>query len=369
MTIPAASENNFPKARFGPSYLSVTMGEIFKWSASGIHCEGLQGDASDRSYFRVSQKNTERVYLNKAQNSIQSLIIMQLEKPALDTKIDFIQMLKFLRSLDLPAPELFYYDSPQGLLFLEDCGTMTLEDQLYAFPQDKALLYRQAVELLVRMQSQATHSEDSTCPAYHRKFDVEKLMWEFNFMLDYYVDDFCDSPLDSLAKKELSEVFSSLCESLAAEKLYFTHRDYHSRNLMFNQERLVLIDFQDARMGPCQYDLVSLLKDSYVKIEDTLVEELIDYYILLKEKAEEQKVDREKFGDIFDKMSIQRNLKAVGTFAYQSVKKNNNRYEGFIAPSLGYVRKALRCRFKNSSLQKVLSKHIPGLGQKEELDL
>jgi hypothetical protein len=194
-------------------------------------------------------------------------------------------------------------------------------------------------------------------------------MWEFNFMLDYYVDDFCDSPLESLARKELSEVFSSLCESLAAEKLYFTHRDYHSRNLMFNQERLVLIDFQDARMGPCQYDLVSLLKDSYVKIEDTLVEELIDYYILLKEKAEGQKVDREKFGDIFDKMSIQRNLKAVGTFAYQSVKKKNNRYEGFIAPSLGYVRKALRCRFKNSSLQKVLSKHIPGLGQKEELDL
>jgi len=221
----------------------------------------------------------------------------------------------------------------------------------------------------VRMQSQATGTVDSTCPAYYRKFDVKKLMWEFNFMLDYYVDDFCDSPLESLARKELSEVFSSLCESLAAEKLYFTHRDYHSRNLMFNQERLVLIDFQDARMGPCQYDLVSLLKDSYVKIEDTLVEELIDYYILLKEKAEGQKVDREMFGDIFDKMSIQRNLKAVGTFAYQSVKKNNNRYEGFIAPSLGYVRKALRCRLKNSSLQKVLSKHIPGLGRKEPFDL
>jgi len=369
MTIPAASENNFPKARFGSSYLFVTMSKIFKWSTSEIYCEALQGDASDRSYFRVSQRNSEKLPKNKSPKSFKSLIVMQLEKPVLEMEIDFIRVLKFLRSLDLPAPELFYYDVPKGLLFLEDCGTMTLKGQLHEFPQDKIRLYRQAVELLVRMQSQATNSVDSTCPAYHRKFDVKKLMWEFNFMLDYYVDDFCDSPLESLARKELSEVFSSLCESLAAEKLYFTHRDYHSRNLMFNQERLVLIDFQDARMGPCQYDLVSLLKDSYVKIEDTLVEELVDYYILLKEKAEGQKVDREKFGDIFDKMSIQRNLKAVGTFAYQSVKKNNNRYEGFIAPSLGYVRKALRCRFKNSSLQKVLSKHIPGLGQKEELDL
>ena len=98
MTIPAASENNFPKARFGPSYLSTTMEKIFKWSASGIHCEGLQGDASDRSYFRVSQKNSEGVLRNKAQKSLQSLIVMQLEKPVLDMEIDFTRVLKFLQS-------------------------------------------------------------------------------------------------------------------------------------------------------------------------------------------------------------------------------------------------------------------------------
>ncbi len=369
MTISAASKNNFPKARFGPSYLSTTMEKIFKWSASGIHCERLEGDASERSYFRVSQKNSGRLLRNKSQTSLRSLIIMQLEKPILDMEIDFIRVLKFFRGLDLPTPELFYYDVPKGLLFLEDCGTMTLKDQLHAFPQSKAQLYRQAVELLVRMQSQATGSIDSTCPAYHRKFDVKKLMWEFNFMLDYYVDEFCGSPLESLARKELSEAFTPVCESLAAEKLYFTHRDYHSRNLMFFQGHLILIDFQDARMGPCQYDLVSLLKDSYVKIDDTLAEELIDFYIQLKEKEEGRKVNREKFDRIFDGMSIQRNLKAVGTFAYQSVKKNNKRYEGFIAPTLGYVRKALRRQFKDTFLQKVLSKHIPGLDRKEEVDL
>jgi len=369
MTISAASKNNFPKARFGPSYLSTTMEKIFKWSASGIHCERLQGDASDRSYFRVSQKNSEGLFKNKSQKNLQSLIVMQLEKPVLDMEIDFIRVLKFLRSLNFPAPELFYYDVPKGLLFLEDCGTMTLKDQLHEFPQDKTRLYRQAVELLVRMQSQATDSIDSTCPAYHRKFDVKKLMWEFNFMLDYYVDEFCGSPLESSARKELREVFTPVCESLAAEKLCFTHRDYHSRNLMCDHGHLSLIDFQDARMGPCQYDLVSLLKDSYVKIEDTLVEELIDYYILLKEKEEGQKVDRERFRDIFDKMSIQRNLKAIGTFAYQSVKKNNNRYKDFIVPTLGYVQKTLMRRFKGTSLQKVLLKHIPGLDRKEEVDL
>ena len=185
---------------------------------------------------------------------------MQLEKPVLDMEIDFTRVLKFLRGLTSPHRSFFITIFQKGLLFLEDCGTMTLEDQLNASPQSKAQLYRQAVELLVCMQSRATHSIDSTCPAYHRKFDVKKLMWEFNFMLDYYVDEFCDSPLENLARKELREVFTPLCESLAAEKLCFTHRDYHSRNLMFDQGRLILIDFQDARMGPCQYDLVSLLR-------------------------------------------------------------------------------------------------------------
>jgi N-acetylmuramate 1-kinase len=361
MTIASSSESNFPKARFGLSYLSVTMSEILKWPTSEIHCELLEGDASDRCYFRISQSASEESHETKSKKDLQSLIIMQLEKPVLDVEINFTLILKFLRELDLPTPELFYYDVSKGLLFLEDCGKMTLGDQLNAFPQDKGELYRQAIKLLVNMQSRATHSIDSTCPAYHLKFDVKKLMWEFNFMLDNYVVEFCGFPLDSLARKELSTAFIPLCESLAAEKLCFTHRDYHSRNLMFDKGCLTLIDFQDARMGPCQYDLVSLLRDSYVQIDDTLTDELIDFYIQLKETKDGEGVDRDDFGRIFDEMSIQRNLKAIGTFAYQSTKKNNNRYKSSISPTLNYVRKALKRRFKNTSLQRILLKYVPGL--------
>ena len=108
------------------------------------------------------------------------------------------------------------------------------------------------------------------------------------------------------------------------------------------------------------YDLVSLLKDSYVQIDDALVEELINFYIQLKEKEQGQKVDREKFDQIFDGMSVQRNLKAIGSFAYQSVK-NNYRYKDYIIPTLSHVRKALSRRFNNSPLQEVLLQHIPGL--------
>jgi aminoglycoside/choline kinase family phosphotransferase len=363
MSISATPENNFPKARFGPSYLSATIEKLFKRLPVEIHCESLEGDASDRSYFRVSLKN-------KVDQKIpQSLIIMQIKEPIPEQETDFTRILKFLRKLDLPAPELFYYDVSMGLLFLEDCGAITLEAQIKMFPQHKAKLYRKAVKLLFEMQTQATRAIDSTCPAYHLKFDVEKLIWEFNFMLDNYVDKFCRSPLESFAKKELNEAFIPLCESLAEEELHFTHRDYHSRNLMFNEDQLVLIDFQDARMGPCQYDLVSLLKDSYMQIDDVLVQELIDFYIQLKEQAEGRKIDREKFTQIFDGMSIQRNLKAIGTFAYQSTYNNNNRYRGYISPTLDYVRRALKRRFKGTVLERMLLKNIPGLDGKEVNEL
>lgn len=359
MTVPAGSENNFPKARFGPSYLSMVVEKIFQGPTPEISCQALEGDASDRSYFRVSLKGEANP------KGPQSLIVMQLKEPVSELETDFTLILKFLRGLDLPAPELFHYDVSMGLLFLEDCGMRTLEDQLSEFPQNKAQLYHQAVDLLVHMQTRAMRTIDSTCPAYSLRFDVEKLMWEFDFMLDHYVGGLCGSPLASSTRKEVREVFTPLCESLAAQELCFTHRDYHSRNLMVDGERLVLIDFQDARMGPCQYDLVSLLRDSYAQIDDMLVEELVDRYIRLKEKEEGREVDREEFGRVFDGMSVQRNLKAVGTFAYQSVEKNNKRYRDYIAPTLGYVRQTLDRRFGNSALRETLLKHIPGLKEKE----
>jgi len=361
MTAPAASESNFPKARFGPSYLSAAVEKIFQWPVSEISCQALEGDASDRSYFRVLLKDATNL------KDPRSLIVMQLKEPVSELETDFTRILKFLRGLDLPAPELFHYDVPMGLLFLEDCGIRTLEDQLNEFPQNKVQLYRQAVELLVQMQTRATRAMNADCPAHHLRFDVEKLMWEFDFMLDHYVSELCGLPLESSIRKEVREAFIPLCESLAAEELCFTHRDYHSRNLMVDGERLVLIDFQDARMGPCQYDLVSLLRDSYVQVDSNLMEELVDYYIQLKEKDKGQKVDREEFTRIFDAMSVQRNLKAVGTFAYQSVEKNNDRYTAYIAPTLAYVRQTLDRRFGNSALRETLLKYIPGLGGREAI--
>jgi hypothetical protein len=130
---------------------------------------------------------------------------------------------------------------------------------------------------------------------------------------------------------------------------------------MLHNEKISVLDFQDALMGPCQYDLASLLRDSYIALLEEMIDELIEYYISKKEAVDGIKIDRKNFRELFDLMSIQRNLKAAGRFAYINSVKKNNFYLQFIPQTLGYVKKNL---IKNKGLQelhKLLSKYVEEL--------
>ena len=351
---PASGKHDSP-ARFDNSILCQSLQSIVRSTVHNVTFSPLLGDASDRNYFRVTfQKDS-------ADNLLVSMIVMQLKNPVPDGETDFARILKFLNTLELPVPKLFHYNSERGLLFLEDCGHTTLEDWVCEHPEDKGAYYRQAVELLARLHQRATKNSDADCPAYHLKFDVEKLMWELDFMLEHYVKGLHKSLLKEREMDEVRRHFFALCETLAAQEPTFTHRDYHSRNLMARDGKLILLDFQDARMGPCQYDLVSLLKDSYVPLSDKFRNEMIEHFIQQKEKEEARPVNRREFYRIFEWMSIQRNLKAVGTFAYQSIVKRNHRYLEYIPGTLDYVRQTLNTCPDLSELKQTLAKYLPGL--------
>ncbi len=340
------------KARFDVAYLQSQLKSIYRSETTEIEFAPLQGDASTRNYFRVG------FHLENGSQDKQSVIVMQLEKPCGDQN-DFSMILTYLQGLRLPVPQLHAFDGSNGLLFLEDCGDVTLETGIRdASLEEKKVLYRQAVELLASLQKSATQNIGGDCPVFYLRFDVDKLMAEIDFMIEYYLQGL---KLRALSPGQISVIrsrFKPLCQTLATQKLYFAHRDYHSRNLMLKNGKLVMLDFQDARMGPCQYDLVSLLRDSYVTLEDDFVEEMINHFIGLKEESGET-IDRDAFWEIFDLMSIQRNMKAVGTFAFQSVEKQNDRYLQYIAPTLGYVKKTFDKRPDLAPLRESLSLVIP----------
>ncbi|HTU99684.1 MAG TPA: phosphotransferase, partial [Luteitalea sp.] len=135
------------------------------------------------------------------------------------------------------------------------------------------------------------------------------------------------------------------------------HRDYHSRNLMLHRQKLYLIDYQDARLGPDTYDLASLLRDSYVDLSDSMVNWLLAYFLALTGRPESEAEFRERF----DVMSLQRNLKALGTFGYQTIAKQNPVYIQYMPRTLRYVRTNLARYRAFGRLHDLLAAHVDEL--------
>ena len=314
----------------------------------------LTGDASTRRYYRLFFPNSER--------PDETFVVMQLESPQPGTETDYGKLTRFLSSIGIPVPNLFAYDDIKGILLIEDCGDLLLQEAVKACRSERSIRcwYEKSIDLIVRMQKRATVTMESNCPAHHLKFDVEKFMWEFDFMLTHYIQGLLGQNLTAAEKEEIRNQFKTVCVILAEEETWFVHRDYHSRNLMIKDGELKVLDFQDARMGPRQYDLASLLRDSYTELPEELIDALIDYYIdLMNDNGE--RFDRKRFRYIFDLVALQRNLKAIGTFSFQKICRGNNRYVEDITRTLSHINKTLSRLPGFSDLRRVLARRIPGI--------
>jgi aminoglycoside/choline kinase family phosphotransferase len=135
------------------------------------------------------------------------------------------------------------------------------------------------------------------------------------------------------------------------------HRDFHSRNLMRHRGVLYWIDFQDARMGPATYDLASLLRDSYVDLSPEFVAERVEEFRQRALPGE----SRDAFQRRFDLTSVQRNLKALGTFGYMATVRGIPVYLQYIPRTLQHAAHNLRRYPELSGLQRVLARHVEEL--------
>jgi aminoglycoside/choline kinase family phosphotransferase len=325
----------------------------------------LTGDASNRRYFRVEL----------AGGPPHSLIVMQLASPEAFkqseeavsgaaptiTELPFVNILLHLAKADVAVPTLYYYDKPAGLLYLEDVGNVTLAEACgNATSPDTPELYRRAVDALVRLHLRATFPADPACLAFGRAFDVPLLMWEFDHFIEYGIEKRAGTVLPEAEREQIRTEMRKIAEVLADQPRVFTHRDYHSRNLMVQDERLRVLDFQDALMGPASYDLASLLRDSYLSLDEELIDELVVRYLEGRAKAGAP-LDRMTFQRLFDLTSIQRNLKAAGRFVYILLEKDNDRYLQYIPRTLGYVKRNFERYRDLRPLRKALSRHVPEL--------
>jgi aminoglycoside/choline kinase family phosphotransferase len=303
----------------------------------------LTGDASDRRYYRIQLPDGA------------SIVLSLYSAPFEFDKLSFVNVGELLQQMPVPVPTVLGHAEEIGVLALEDLGDVTLQAHLGAVtPAEHAARYRQAVALIATLQRRGAELASPAYTPYGIAFDVEKLTWELDFFTKHFIEAYKGVVVAQAARDELRSEFGLLIEELASEPRVLCHRDYHSRNLMLHQDRLYIIDFQDARMGPDTYDLVSLLRDSYVDLPVSTVDELIAYFLALKGGTGQEVEFRRRF----DVMALQRNLKALGTFGYQTTARRNPVYIQYIPRTLRHVRDNLAGQRRFGRLRDLLAAHV-----------
>lgn len=334
-------------------YLAEWLSSSAAKSSKGASVESvvkIPGDASTRQYFRVTMNG-------KAQPS--SFILARVE-PFADQResYPFLIVRDHLEASGVDVPKVFNSDPDAGFVLLEDLGDDTLLRRLQDVSNSdvERHLYEKVIDSLITMQLEASPlpGRKKDLEAFKLRFDHEKLMWEVNFAIEHFYKIYLKRDIAASDLKIMTEGFSEICHFLAAQPTVLTHRDFHSRNVMAKGDRLVMIDFQDARMGPAQYDLASLLRDSYYQLEEAQIVRLLDYYVVSLEARTGKAIDREKFHYVFDMMAVQRNFKAIGSFASFLNRRGNATYLKYIGNTFENIRRTLLKYPKYSKLRETL---------------
>jgi aminoglycoside/choline kinase family phosphotransferase len=316
-----------------------------------VRIEKLGGDASDRNYYRIH-------LTGQVGEGCKTLVIMELQAPFSGDELPFVNILHTLETAGLGVPRVHGVAQAQGLLLLEDLGDEILQEKIYGEKPDQVeALYREALDMIVTMQCDVKASPH--CVAFKTAFTAETFVRELNFFRAHYIEGLLGKRIHPEDRRVIDRFFLWLASLLEDQERLFTHRDYHSRNLIYHQGRLKMLDFQDARLGPAQYDVASLLRDSYVVLDDRMRNTLLDYYVSETEGRMKARIDRSGFIYVFDMASLQRNLKAIGTFAHQAVERKNPRYLKYIAPTLAHVKENLRKYDGLTPYGEALARYLP----------
>jgi len=286
----------------------------------------------------------------------------EITKGPAPSELPFLNVQRYLRAGGIEVPGIWSHDPRHGLIYLEDLGDRTMESAVAgAGETHRRPYYEAAIEGLARLQEHATARPEG-CVAFWRRFDRELLRWELDHFREWLLEAQRGAVLTGPDREALDRAFDAIADELAAAPTAFVHRDYQSRNLMVQGDwpdvRLRLIDFQDALTGPLPYDLVALLRDSYVELSRAEVGRFVERYLVRRRPP----IAREAFWRLFHLQTVQRKLKDAGRFVFIERRKNNPSFLPFVAPSLRYARDALLELDDLASLRTLLTRHVAEFG-------
>ena len=309
----------------------------------------LTPDASTRVYFRVPWKRATAVA------AVYPEAFDETVQPYLDVTRLFLDSA-------LPVPDVYAVDGASGIIMQEDLGDNQL-CQVFetASDDEREALLEKAIEIISRIQGATQRAFERDSIACRLAFDEPKLSWELNFFFDHYFGSLRKESLTHGQAAELKSELNDIAAELSAAPRVLCHRDYHSANLLVDRRgQIRIVDHQDARMGPASYDLVSLLMDRQPappSLGEVRAHRL--FFLEARRRQGLNAIDPDDFCREFRLMTIQRGLKAIGTFSYQTaVCGRGELYERHIQPTLSIVLQAAEWLERFPVLQRMINERL-----------
>jgi N-acetylmuramate 1-kinase len=285
------------------------------YTRSDLRWSALSGDASFRRFYRV---HLARVHLAGPTPGPRALIAMDAP-PATENNAQFVRLSVRFREHGVQVPEVIEADLERGFLLVEDLGD-TLYADVYG-TSARTLALEAALEMLIRIH--VMDNSDGLVPPY----TVERFRDELGLFTDWLIGGLLGITPDRAVRDLLARSWRCLIDNTRMQPQRCVHRDFHSRNLLFRDGAAAAVDFQDALWGPLSYDLVSLLRDCYVRFdEEDVVRWRLRYLALADAAGIARNYDPDLFAQQFDRTGVQRHLKAIGIFARLHLRDGKGGY-------------------------------------------
>jgi aminoglycoside/choline kinase family phosphotransferase len=283
----------------------------------------IEKGGSDRKFYRIRCSPNQTLILVK----------YNLER---EENRHYVEIAKFLEAYGIRAPKIYFHDAAEGLIWIEDLG----ERDLYSYRRESWLVrrafYESALDEIIKLH----RVPDSVCVEMKEhlpaEFNAALYRWEQRYFFNNCLGRFFG--IDESKRKELAALpgLREIAKRLASLPRVLVHRDFQSQNVIIQNGRAYLIDFQGMRPGLAEYDLASLLFDPYVELSAAERSELIGYY-RQKQAGNGGRVNGQ-FDDTLQLCVMQRMMQALGAYGFLGLVRGHQHFLQYIPGAMGSLR-------------------------------
>lgn len=318
-----------------------------RFAGSAIAVEPLEKGGSDRSYYRIAVGG--------------DALILAKYGSLREENRHYVAIARFLRSLEVRVPEIYFHDEAEGLIWMEDLGG----DDLWSFREQtwavRRPLYHATLDQVARLHMRGHHVPAEQAPKLQAEFNRDLYRWEQNYFVENCLERYFGVSVEDFAALGCGARLEEIAAQLHELPRVFVHRDFQSQNVVVKKGEACLIDFQGMRPGLAHYDLASLLYDPYVQLSAAERTELLLHYLAQTSEGSEAEPAPD-FLEVYHLCAMQRLMQALGAYGFLGIVKERKHFLEHIPPALVNLSEVLSRISGMQPLGALLAKLSPAQG-------